>query len=58
MLNERRINHDQIRAIWEAHGLGTIQRISSTASGVSNECYVVDDELVDVFSGVRRSRCS
>jgi hypothetical protein len=36
------ITDETIRAIWRAHRLGAAGQIIRAASGVSNQCFVVD----------------
>lgn len=41
-----------IRAIWRVHGLGAARQIVRAASGVSNQCFIVDGACVIRFNTV------
>ncbi|MGI8857871.1 MAG: phosphotransferase family protein [Thermomicrobiales bacterium] len=41
-----------IRAIWEAQGFGAPRQIAGAASGVSNQCFIVDDARVIRFNTI------
>jgi aminoglycoside phosphotransferase (APT) family kinase protein len=44
------ISSKDIAAIWKAHGLGRVERISPTASGSRNESYIVNHEFFIRFN--------
>lgn len=44
------ITDETIREIWRAHGLGAARRIARAASGISNACFIVNDDRVIRFN--------
>ena len=47
---ERRVHEADLRAIWQAHGLGDFRSAVPAARGSRNESYIVDDALVIRFN--------
>ncbi|MGI8686986.1 MAG: phosphotransferase family protein [Thermomicrobiales bacterium] len=44
------IMDETVKAIWRAHGLGAVRRIARVASGISNACFIVNDDRVIRFN--------